>query len=64
MIGEMNMKIDVSCIDHNSAALTRDALDGDYTGSEEKDNHDRIEVIGYIRGVHDMAEIMKEVLRA
>lgn len=60
----MKMKIDVSCIDHNSAALTRDALDGDYTGSEEKDNLSRIEVIGYIRGVHDMAELLKEVLRA
>ena len=58
------MKIDVTCIVYNSAALTRDALDGDYTGSEEKDNYDRIEVIGYIRGVHDMAEILKEVLRA
>ena len=58
------MKIDVSCIDHNSAALTRGALDGDYTDEEEKDNCDRIEVIGYIRGVHDMAEIMKEVLKA
>ena len=30
------MKIDVSCIDHNSAALTRDALDGDYTGDAER----------------------------
>ena len=58
------MKIDVSCIYHNSAALTRDALDGDYTGDADKDNYDRIEVIGYIRGVHDMAEIMKEVLKA
>lgn len=57
------MKIDVSCIDHNSAALTRGALDGDYTGAADKDNYDRIEVIGYIRGVHDMAEVLKEVLR-
>lgn len=58
------MKIDVSCIDHNSAALTRDALDGDYTGEADKDNFSRIEVIGYIRGVHDMAELLKEVLKA
>ena len=42
LIGGMNMKIDVSCIDHNSAALTRDSLDGDYTGAADKDNYDRI----------------------
>ena len=58
------MKIDASCIDHNASALTRDALDGDYTGDADKDNYDRIEVIGYIRGVHDMAEVLKEVLKA
>ena len=62
------MKIDESCIDHNTVRLIRDLLDSRY---DLMDN-DRLALergytlmtLGEIAGVIEMAEAVKEVLRA
>lgn len=56
------MKIDTACIDHNV-----DRLVGEITGElYEWTDNDRImaTALGEIRGIHQLAEALKEVLKA
>ena len=59
--GERNaMKIDNECIDYNALRLIEKENDS-LTGYDEKD---MIYVSGVINGILEMAEAMKEVLKA
>lgn len=59
------MKIDESCINHNVVGIISDAVDVPERYSSEDDNSDHIRLItlGYIRGVIDLANVLKEVLK-
>ena len=62
------MKIDESCIDHNTVRLIRDLVDSRYELIDnDKPAQERgfmLMTLGEIAGVIEMAEAMKEVLRA
>ena len=62
------MKIDESCIDHNTVRLIRDLLDSRYDLIDnDKPAQERgfmMMTLGEIAGVIEMAEAIKEVLRA
>ena len=62
------MKIDESCIDHNTVRLIRDLIDTRYELiNSDKPAEERwytLMTLGEIAGVIEMAEAIKEVLRA
>lgn len=60
------MKIDETCIDHNTVRLIDDAILSPYDYSEQTDDadHQRILTIGVISGILEMAKAMKEVLKS
>lgn len=60
------MKIDEECINHNVALLVGDLIGElyDFTNADEGSDHLRIAVLGEIRGICQMADAMKEVLKA
>ena len=62
------MKIDESCIDHNTVRLIRDLIDTRYELIDnDKPAQERgytLMTLGEIAGVIEMAEAVKEVLRA
>lgn len=62
------MKIDESCIDHNTVRLIRDLIDTRYELiGNDKPAQERgytLMTLGEIAGVIEMAEAIKEVLRA
>lgn len=62
------MKIDESCINHNAIRLIRDLIDTRYELIDnDKPAQERgfmMMTLGEIAGVIEMAEAMKEVLRA
>lgn len=60
------MKIDESCINHNALRLIDEAIDSPFEYCEEKpdSDHMRLLVLGEIRGIIQMANAMKEVLKA
>ena len=59
------MKIDEGCIDHNALRIINDIVGSpyEYGGQDETADHCRLMTIGAVRGVLDMAEAMKEVLK-
>lgn len=57
------MKIDEASINHNALRLIDDIVTWDLSGNEEM--HDiQLMTLGYIKGITDMAEALKEVLKA
>ena len=62
------MKIDESCIDHNTVRLIRDLIDSRYELIDnDKPAQERgytLMTLGEIAGIIEMAEAVKEVLRA
>jgi hypothetical protein len=60
------MKITTDNIDYNATRLIDQEVDCPYEYSKQSDDNDhvRLLMIGYIRGVLDMAKTMKEVLKA
>ena len=60
------MKIDEGCINHNALRLIDEIIDSPYEYSEENpdSDHMRLLVLGEIRGIIQMADAMKEVLKA
>lgn len=57
------MKIDETCINHNALKLIGAQILGVYeTPSDQQDLECRIS-LGYIQGVHDLAEALKGVLK-
>ena len=62
------MKIDTECINHNAVRLIKDLLESRYDLIEE-DKQDQelgylIMTLGEIAGIIEMADAMKEVLKA
>lgn len=55
------MKIDSACIDHNVDRLIADATETLYEWID--DDKMIIAALGEIRGIHQLAEALKEVLR-
>ena len=60
------MKIDESCINHNALRLIADLVSElyEYTGEKPSEDNFRIATLGEIRGICDMAAVMKEVLKS
>lgn len=62
------MKIDEECINHNAVRMIKDLLESRYELIEEdKQNQERgylLMTIGEIAGIIEMADAMKEVLKA
>ena len=62
------MKIDTECINHNAVRLIKDLLESRYDLIEEdKQNQELgylIMTLGEIAGIIEMADAMKEVLKA
>lgn len=56
------MKIDESCIDHNAVRLITELTEGLYDGGD--DPRWAYMTLANIRGVVEMAEVLKEVLKA
>ena len=59
------MKIDEACINHNALRLINEIV-GDpyeYGDQDESADHCRLLTIGVVRGVLDMVEAMKKVLK-
>ena len=59
------MKIDESNINHNALRLIDDLVSElyEYTGEKPTDDNYRIASLGEIRGICNMAAVMKEVLK-
>ena len=59
------MKIDESCINHNVAQLVGEIVENlyEFTNADEDSDHARIAMLGEIRGICQMADAMKEVLK-
>lgn len=59
------MKITEDCINHNAMRII-DETNVPYEMYEANDDadHQRLITMGYVRGVLDMAQVMKEVLKA
>ncbi len=59
------MKITEDCINHNVMRII-DETNVPYEMYEANDDadHQRLITMGYVRGVQDMAQVMKEVLKA
>ena len=60
------MKIDEACINHNVVRLVDDMTFSLYEYADEtpNDDHKRIATLCEIRGICDLANALKEVLRA
>lgn len=60
------MKIDESCINHNAVRLIGEMISElyEFTDKDENMENMRIATLGEIRGICQMAEFMKEVLKA
>ena len=62
------MKIDDACIDHNTVRLIRDLIDTRYelidNDNPAQEREYTLMTLGEIAGVIEMAEAIKEVLRA
>ena len=59
------MKIDESCINHNALRLIGEMVSElyEFTDADENMERMRIATLGEIRGICQMADVMKEVLR-
>lgn len=59
------MKIDEGCINHNTVRLIADmvGLPFEYSEQSEDADHTRLITIGYVYGVIQMGEALKEVLK-
>lgn len=59
------MKITDDCIDYNTVRLIDEDTDPwALSGQSDDMDNERLIMLGYIRGVIDMANAMKEVLKA
>lgn len=61
------MKIDEGCINHNSVRIIKDLVENRYDMITESTAEERdyfLMTIGEIAGIIEMAEAMKEVLKA
>lgn len=60
------MKIDESCINHNALRLIGEMVSElyEFTDKDESMENMRIATLGEIRGICQMADAMKEVLKA
>ena len=59
------MKITDDCIDYNTVRLIDENTDPwALSGQSDDMSNERVIMLGYIRGVIDMAQAMKEVLKA
>ena len=59
------MKIDEACINHNAVRLINEIMGSpyEYGGQDESTDHLRLLTLGEVRGVLEMTEAMKEVLK-
>ena len=59
------MKIDEACINHNALRLINEIVGSpyEYGDQDETADHFRLMTLGAVRGVLDMTEAMKEVLK-
>ena len=59
------MKIDEACINHNAVRLINEivGIPYEYGDQDESTDHLRLLTLGAVRGVLDMAEAMKKVLK-
>lgn len=60
------MKIDEACINHNVVRLVDEMTAAlyEFSDANDQDDHVRISTLGGIRGVCDLANVLKEVLKA
>lgn len=58
------MKIDESCINHNAVRLIDGVWDMSRTAGEEEGMKLAAMTLGYIKGITDMANALKEALKA
>ena len=58
------MKIDEGCIDHNATRLIEEYTQCIWELNDDNQDHIRLVTLGFIRGVLEMGEAMKEVLKA
>lgn len=60
------MKIDESCINHNALRLIGEMVSElyEFTDQDESMENMRIATLGEIRGICQMADVMKEALRS
>lgn len=60
------MKIDEGCINHNAVQMVLELVGTIYDCSDSNDDmdHIRIATLGEIKGICEMAKVMKEVLKA
>ena len=59
------MKIDEGCIEHNATRLIEEYTQCIWELTDEKndEDHTRLMTLGFIRGVLEMGQAMKEVLK-
>lgn len=59
------MKIDEACVNHNALRLINEIVGCpyEYGDQDESADHLRLLTLGEVRGVLDMAEAMKKVLK-
>lgn len=59
------MKIDEGCVNNNATRLIEELVGTVYdcTDSDDSMDHIRIATLGEIKGICEMAKVMKEVLR-
>lgn len=59
------MKIDEACINHNVVRLVDEmtATLYEYADANDQEDHERIATLGGIRGICDLANALKEVLK-
>lgn len=59
------MKIDKACIDHNALRIIgENVLPWEMSEQNDNTDHQRLITLGYVRGVLDLAAMLKEVLKA
>ena len=60
------MKIDESCINHNALRLIHEKVSGlyEYTDDNTDFENMRLAILGEIRGICTLTEVLKEVLQA
>lgn len=59
------MKIDEGCINHNAVRMIKDLIDGRYETVEEGADSNYLSLmLGRIYGIIEMADAIKEVLKA
>lgn len=58
------MKIDTACIDHNVDRLVGEITESLYEWADDGNGSMVPIALGEIRGIHQLAEALKEVLRA